>query len=59
MSTKEKIFLSSSKHYLSQKFWRFLRNILPSVTLWNIDYPKLVPPTNSGYLYGILLITKK
>ena len=38
MSTKEKKFLSSSKHYLSQKFWRFLRNILPSVTLWNYLY---------------------
>ena len=38
MSTKEQKFLSSSKHYLSQKFWRFLRNILPSVTLWNYLY---------------------
>ena len=38
MSAKEQKFLSSSKHYLSQKFWRFLRNVLPSVTLWNYLY---------------------
>ena len=38
MSVSEKLFLSSSKHYLSQKLWRFLRNVLPSVTLWNYLY---------------------
>ena len=39
MEQKEKKYLSTSKHYLSQKFWRFLRHIIP-LKLWNALYAK-------------------
>jgi predicted O-methyltransferase YrrM len=39
MAQKEKKYLSTSKHYLSQKFWRFLRHIIP-LKLWNALYAK-------------------
>jgi spermidine synthase len=37
MESKQKEFKSSSKHYLSQKTWRFLRHILP-LSFWNYLY---------------------
>ena len=39
MPQTEKKYLSTSKHYLSQKFWRFLRHIIP-LKLWNALYAK-------------------
>jgi hypothetical protein len=33
----EKKYLSTSKHYLSQRFWRFLRHIVP-LYFWNFLY---------------------
>ena len=37
MEQSNKRYLSTSKHYLSQKTWRFLRHIVPLV-LWNFLY---------------------
>jgi hypothetical protein len=37
MPQTEKKYLSTSKHYLSQKFWRLLRHLIP-LQFWNLLY---------------------
>lgn len=37
MAQSEKKYLSTSKHYLSQTIWRFLRHVIP-LKLWNFLY---------------------